>query len=62
MSEKNILKLLIYGQAFLLFVVLLLPSLIRWLAWPLGKALYALLAIVCVALGVALHQALLRLE
>jgi len=62
MPEKNVLKLLIYGQAFLLFALLLMPSLIHWLNFPLGKMLYVLLCLVSVAQGVALHHVLRRLE
>lgn len=62
MNDKNVVKLLIFGQGFLLFSVLLMPILVRWLNLPLGKVVYSVLCILSVAQGVALNHVLRRLD
>lgn len=58
MPERRVIRLLLLGQAFLLFLWLLTPHLLRWLGSPWGKALYAVLGALSVAQLLAIHHAL----
>ena len=55
---KTVLRLLIVGQVFSLFVVLLMPTLIQLLDQTSGKLLYALLVLISVGFTLALRYAL----
>ena len=61
MNHKPLLRLLIMTQTFLLFAVIFLPALIRYLHHPLGKALYGLFAALCIVLALLLRRALTEL-
>ena len=55
--NKPLLRLLTLTQIFCLLILLSMPVLIRLLSETLGKILYALLAIACVGLILALRYA-----
>jgi len=60
--NKTVLRLLILVQLFTLFVLMLMPAMVRLLSDLWGKALYALLVIVAICLALALRYALINLE
>jgi len=62
MNGKPLLRLLTVTQIFLLFAVVCLPLLIRYLQQPLGRFVYGLLAALCVVLALLLRRALTELE
>ena len=58
---KPILRLIITVQIFLLFFAIVLPAVIRGMQEPLGKIVYGILAVLCVAQALLLRRALDRL-
>jgi len=61
-GHKPLLRLLIVTQTFLLFAVIFLPALIRYMHQPLGKLAYGFLAALCIVLTLLLRRALSELE
>jgi hypothetical protein len=59
---KPILRLMVTVQIFLLFLVIILPAVIRHLQEPEGKWVYAFLAVLCILQALLLRRALTRLE
>jgi hypothetical protein len=60
--NKSLLRLLVVTQIFLLFAVVFLPTLIRYLQQPLGRLVYGFLAALCMLLALLLRRALSQLE
>jgi len=62
MNPKSLLRLLAVTQTFLLFAVVSLPVIIRYLQSPWGRGLYAFLAAVSIGLSLLLRRALSELD
>ena len=61
-GHKPVLRLLIVTQTFVLFAIIVLPTLVHLLRVPLGKIVYGILASICILLALLLHRALSGLE
>jgi hypothetical protein len=57
-GHKPLLRLLILSQTFLLFAVIILPLLLRYLHQTSGKILYGVLAAFCIGLVLLLRRAI----
>ena len=62
MNQKIILRLIILTQIITLFVLMLMPALVRLLSDTWGKSLYTLLLVVSIGLAIALRRALSSVE
>lgn len=59
---KPALRLVVMTLTFLLFAVVFLPALVRYLQQPWGRFVYGLFAAVCIALALLLRRALTQLD
>ena len=59
---KPILRLVVMVQVFLLFLVIILPAVIRHLQETEGKLVYGFLTLLCIVQALLLRRALSRLE
>jgi hypothetical protein len=59
---KPILRLVVTVQIFLLFLMIILPSVIRHLQDTEGKWVFGFLTLLCIAQALLLRRALSRLE
>ena len=62
MNVKPLLKLVVVTNIFLLFAIVVLPALIRYLQQPFGRFVYSLLAAVCIILALLLRRTLSELD
>jgi hypothetical protein len=56
-AYKPLLRLLILTQVFTLFLLLLMPVLVRFLGEVWGKVTYSIVALLCVGLALGLRYA-----
>jgi hypothetical protein len=59
---KPILRLVVVTLTFLLFSMVFLPALIRYLQQPWGRVVYGFFTAVCIALALLLRRALSELD
>ena len=59
---KPTLRLIVITQTFLLFALVLLPALIRYMHEPLGKSAYGVLAVISTGLAILLRRAFTDLD
>jgi hypothetical protein len=59
---KPVLQLIILVLIFLLFAIIFLPVIVRYLQQPAGRWIYGLFAAICVVLALLLRRALTELD
>jgi len=62
MNPKPLLRLLIVSQTFLLFTVICIPLLIRYLSQTGGRLVYGCLVAACIVLALLLRRELSQLD